>query len=273
MITRIIIFCYGIACYGAFLAAFVYLAGFLANFAVPRSVDVGTSMGGAGALLVNVGLLLLFGIQHSVMARPAFKRQWTRLIPEPMERSTYVLISSIVLAALFVFWQPLPDAIWEAESLPGKLLGWGAYGAGLGLVLASTLLIDHLELFGLKQVICQLLRRRAVPPQFQVRYLYKFVRHPLYLGWLITVWATPTLSVGHALFAGAMTAYILIAVRFEESDLVDVHGQQYERYRAEAPMLVPRLRGARARRHEPQFPGRDSGNRNGRGAGGHGTAQ
>jgi methanethiol S-methyltransferase len=249
-------FTYGIVCYAIFFAAFLYLIGFLANVAVPKSIDSGaTGLPLAAAALINVVLLLLFGVQHSVMARPGFKQAWTRIVPKSVERSTYVLFSSLLLILLFWAWQPMPQVIWSASTPIGEALGWTVFASGLLLVLVSTFLIDHFELFGLKQVTLNLLAREATSPAFQVRFLYRFVRHPIYLGWILTFWGTPTMTVGHLLFAAVLTGYILVAIRYEERDLISFHGERYERYRAQTPMLVPRP----GRTHPPIAPGTAAG--------------
>ncbi len=239
MLNRIGIFTYGIVCYAVFFFSFLYLIGFVANFAVPRSIDVGTSIGGMGAIFINLGLLLLFGLQHSVMARPGFKKRWTQIVPASAERSTYVLFSSLVLILMYAAWQPLPGVVWGSSDAITTSIGYAGMALGFVLVLIATFLIDHFDLFGLKQVTLKLLQRRQTPAPFQVRYLYKFVRHPLYLGWLIAFWVTPVMTLGHLIFALGMTAYILIAVQYEERDLIDAFGEDYQRYRAQVPMLVP----------------------------------
>jgi methanethiol S-methyltransferase len=238
---RAFAFVYGIACYAIFFAAFLYLIGFLANLWVPKSIDVGgAGLPLAAAAVVNLALLLLFGVQHSVMARPGFKKIWTRIVPRSVERSTYVLISSLLLVLLYWAWQPMPQVVWAAATPFGAALGWSVFGSGLVLVLVSTFLIDHFDLFGLKQVTLNLLKRRPAHPSFQVRYLYRYVRHPIYLGWILAFWGTPVMTVGHLMFAAVLTGYIVVAIRFEERDLVSFHGDHYRRYREEVPMLVPR---------------------------------
>lgn len=250
MINRIGIFVYGVLSYALFFGTFLYLVGFLANVIVPTSIDVGESVGGITAVAVNVSLVALFGLQHSVMARKGFKRALTRWLPTAMERSTYVVMSSLVLVVLYLAWQPMPSVVWQFPSAVGSNIAWGIYVGGLGLVLLSTFLIDHFELFGLKQVFQNLLGRLPKPVSFQVRFLYRFVRHPLYLGWLFVFWATPVMTQGHLLFALGMSVYIFIGIRYEEKDLVDTHGVDYERYRDEVPMLVPKL----DKPHTPVLP-------------------
>ena len=252
---RVGVLVFSIACYAAFLLAFLYLLGFLGNLQVtpltgalpgladwvPYSIDLGRDMGSLGAaLLINVALIALFGLQHSVMARPAFKRAWTRLVPETAERSTYVLIASAVLAFIMWQWRPIPSpVIWQAETTATATIGWGVMALGVAVLLWATFLIDHFELLGLRQGWDTLRGRALQTPAFVTPHLYQFVRHPQYLGWLLIFWGTPTMTAGHLLFAAGMSGYILIAIRFEERDLVKHIGDDYERYRQEVPALVP----------------------------------
>jgi protein-S-isoprenylcysteine O-methyltransferase Ste14 len=249
---RIAAVVYGAACYGIFFVTFLYLIGFVANLVVPKSIDSGTAGSVAGALAVNALLLALFGVQHSVMARPGFKAVWTRVVPKAVERSTYVLASSLALILLVVAWQPLPQAIWDVQSEPGHTLLLAGYFLGYGLVLYSTLLIDHFDLFGLRQVVLYFRRRAYSEKSFVTPSLYRFIRHPLYVGWFATFWVTPTMSVGHLLYAVAMTGYILIAVRYEERDLAAMLGEPYRRWRARTPAFVPRIGAARPGAVKPQ---------------------
>jgi protein-S-isoprenylcysteine O-methyltransferase Ste14 len=235
---------YGVACYALFFGTFLYLVAFLADFAVPKTVDSGVATDVGRALLVNAALLALFGLQHSVMARPGWKRAWTRFVPAPVERSTYVLASSLVLIVLFWQWQPIAAPVWELESAPLRVAVYGLYGFGVALVLYSTLLIDHFDLFGLRQVALYFRRRSYSERHFVMPVLYRFLRHPLYLGWLITFWAAPTLTAGHLLFALGMSAYILVAIPLEERDLEALHGESYRAWRERTPMFVPRPRGS-----------------------------
>jgi protein-S-isoprenylcysteine O-methyltransferase Ste14 len=237
---------YGVVCYALFFATFLYLVAFLADFAVPKTVDSGVATDLGRAFLVNTALLVLFGVQHSVMARPGFKRAWTRIVPAPVERSTYVLASSLVLIVLFWQWQPVAAPVWEIESGVGRALMYGVYGAGVGLVLFSTMLIDHFDLFGLRQVVLYFRRRSYSEKRFVMPILYRFLRHPLYLGWLIVFWAAPTMTAGHLFFALGMSAYILLAIPLEERDLAELHGESYRAWRERTPAFVPRLRGAAA---------------------------
>ncbi|HMN44039.1 MAG TPA: isoprenylcysteine carboxylmethyltransferase family protein [Povalibacter sp.] len=238
---RLLIFLYGIASYAVFLATFLYAIGFIGNLWVPKSMDSVRDAPLANALLVDLGLLTLFALQHSVMARPAFKRWWTRLIPHAAERSTYVLFSSLALIALFSFWQPLGGVVWEVASPLARGALHAAYAFGWGLVLVATFLINHFDLFGLRQVWLQLLGKPYTPLKFATPAPYRIVRHPLYVGWLIVFWATPVMTVTHLFFALVTTAYILVAIQFEERDLVAAH-PEYENYRRRVPMLIPRLK-------------------------------
>lgn len=245
---------FGAVSYGIFFASFLYLVGFLGGVAVPKSVDSGAGGPIGAALLVNTALLLLFGVQHSVMARPAFKKWWTRFVPQPIERSTYVLASSAVLIALFAWWQPISAPVWEIANPVARTAMMALFFGGVGLVLFSTFLIDHFDLFGLRQVVLHFRRRDYSEKHFVMPVLYRFIRHPLYVGWAIAFWSTPTLSVGHALFASAMTVYILIAIRYEERDLAAALGEPYRRWRAATPMFVPRVRTRRGRAQSPATP-------------------
>ena len=233
---------YGVTSYALFLGTFLYTAGFLVNLGVPKSIDSGEPIGTGIAAAIDLGLLALFAIQHSGMARPGFKHVLTRFLPRSIERATYVLLSSVAMIAVMTFWQPIEGAIWHAADGPGLWLGYGAFALGLGLVLYSTMLISHLELFGLRQVWDQLRQRPARDAAFVTPSLYRYVRHPLYVGWLVTLWATPSMTTGHLLFASVCTAYILVAVQLEENDLIRVFGDRYRAYRRSTPMLVPRPR-------------------------------
>lgn len=253
--ARIFVLLFSIASYGFFLLVFLYLLAFLANLQttalaaawpaleawIPYSIDVGRQAGSLGAAVsINLGLIALFGLQHTVMARQGFKAAWTRIVPREAERSVYVLLSSIVLAILMWQWRPMPEAVlWHADAAWTTVLGWGVMIAGVAILLLSTFLIDHFDLFGLKQAWIAFARRTFEPPRFKTPFLYKWVRHPLYVGWLGIFWGTPHMSLGHLLFAAAMSAYIFIAIRYEERDLISFHGQAYERYRQEVPMIVP----------------------------------
>lgn len=238
--NRVIAFIYGVLCYAIFFVAFLYLIGFLGNFVVPKSIDSGPSTATGLALLINIGLIALFGLQHSVMARPAFKEPWTRLVPKSVERSTYVLLTSLILFLLYWQWRPMTQVIWQADAAWSQAILWGVFWAGFGLVLVSTFIIDHFDLFGLRQVTLPLMRKEYTHPSFKVTFLYKIVRHPLYVGWFLAFWGTPTMTLGHLVFAAGLSAYILVAIRYEERDLVEFLGDDYARYRERVPMLIPR---------------------------------
>jgi len=242
MIGRIASFAYGVVSYAIFFVTFLYAIGFVANVGVPTSLDAGASGPFWQALLVNVGLLALFAVQHSVMARPGFKRAWTRIVPEPIERSTYVLFSSVALILLFWLWQPMGGVIWDVTSPAARALLQGLCMLGFLTVLVSTCLINHFDLFGLRQVWLHLRGRPYTHVPFRTPGPYRLVRHPLYVGWLLAFWAAPTMTVAHLVFALTTTAYILVAIQLEESDLVDAYGATYQSYRSQVGMLTPRLR-------------------------------
>ncbi len=240
LFQRSLLLLYGVICYAAFTAVSIYAAGFLGNFWVPKSIDAEPVLLFWQALLVNLGLLTVFAIQHSAMARPAFKRWWRRYVPEAAERSTYVLFSSLALALLFAWWQPMGGVIWRVESPLARGFIHAVYALGWALVLSSTYLINHFDLFGLRQVWLHFRRRPYTALGFGTPGLYRFVRHPIYVGWLLAFWATPAMTVAHLVFTLGTTAYILLAIRWEERDLIDAHGKDYLRYRETVPMLVPR---------------------------------
>jgi methanethiol S-methyltransferase len=239
MLKRVAVFVYGVACYGAFFATFLYAVGFIGNLVVPKSMDSPAQMPFLYALGIDVLLLGIFAVQHSVMARPWFKRAWTRIVPEPAERSTYVLLSSLALIALFAFWQPLGGTVWDIQGLVARSLMYDFFGLGFGLVLMATFLINHFDLFGLRQVWLYLRGQPYTNLSFRTPLFYKYVRHPLYVGWMMAFWFTPTMSAAHLLFAFMTTAYMLIAIRWEENDLIMAHGEKYARYRETVPMLIP----------------------------------
>ena len=239
MLKRLSIFLYGVVSYAIFFATFLYAVGFIGNFAVPRTLDGPPAVSFLAALLIDLGLLGLFAVQHSVMARPGFKRWFTKWIPEPAERSTYVLLSSLALIVLFAWWQPLGGMVWNVTDATLRGVFWGGFAFGWLLVLVSTFLINHFDLFGLRQVWLQLRGRPYTHLAFGTPGPYRLVRHPLYVGWLFAFWATPTMSISHLVFAIATTGYILIAIRFEERDLVAHHGKIYQEYVEKVPMLVP----------------------------------
>jgi protein-S-isoprenylcysteine O-methyltransferase Ste14 len=236
---RIAAFIYGTVTYAVMFITFLYLFGFLANVLVPKGVDDGTAGPFALALLINLGLIVVFGIQHSVMARPGFKKWWTRIVPEPIERSTYVLISTLLFILLFWAWQPMTAVIWDVQSAWAQNTIWGIFLAGIVLLFASTFVINHFDLFGLRQIWLNLTQKPYIYLKFKVTWFYKFVRHPLYVGWIMIFWATPHMTFGHLLLAVGMSAYILIAIRYEERDLVEFHGNAYRDYQRKVPMLVP----------------------------------
>lgn len=238
---RVLSLLYGIVCYAIFFLTFLYLVGFLSNLVVPRSIDVGPEAATAIAFVTNLALIALFGVQHSVMARPGFKERWIKIVPASIERSTYVLIASAILILLYWQWRPMTGVIWEAESAWGQNLGYAILFGGILIVLLSTFIIDHFDLFGLRQVWLNLRQREYTHPGFKVRFFYKFVRHPLYVGWIMSFWGTPRMTTGHLLFAVGMTAYILIAIRYEERDLETFLGDNYVQYRKKVPMLIPKF--------------------------------
>jgi len=240
--SRGAILLYGIATYLFFLAVFVYTIGFVGGFIVPKHIENGLPGDTPSAILVDLVLLALFAIQHSVMARPAFKRWWTQIIPAAAERSTFVLCASALLALIVWQWRPVPGVVWEVESPMGVAVLHGLYFLGWGIVLYATVLIDHFELFGVRQTIDYAFGRPARQTQFTERSLYRVVRHPLMLGFLIAFWAAPVMSPGRLLFAGVITAWVLLAIRIEEKTLVEAHGELYEGYRRRVPALLPRLR-------------------------------
>lgn len=232
---------YGMFCYLIFFGTFVYAIGFVANVGVPKSIDSGAPVDVWASLAINVGLLALFGIQHSVMARPAFKRWWTRFVPEHVERSTYVLFASLALILLYWQWRPMAEPIWSITTEPYRTLLWVGLGLGWTLVLVSTFMISHAHLFGVRQVADYFGRRTPSQPGFQTPGLYRQMRHPIMTGFLIAFWSTPDMTLGHLLFAVITTGYILVALRLEERDLIAAFGERYRRYREQVPMFFPRL--------------------------------
>jgi methanethiol S-methyltransferase len=239
--NRILTISYGAASYLIFLAAFLYAIGFVGDILVPRSVDAGIAAPLGEALIVNVLLLGLFAVQHSLMARPAFKRWWTRFVPKTIERSTYVLVSSLLLFLLFWQWRTMPAVVWDVTWPAGRAGLWVMFAVGWSMVLAATFMISHFDLFGLRQVYLAWRGQPYTDLEFRTTLLYRLVRHPIMLGFIIAFWATPTMTAGHLLFAVATTAYILIALQLEEHDLVAGLGDQYREYRSRVPMLLPWL--------------------------------
>jgi len=237
---------YGGAVYLLFFGTFLYAIAFVGNLPVPKTIDGGAESALVPTLVIDTLLLGLFALQHSVMARPAFKRWWARFVPAAVERTTYVLLASLALVALFVHWRPILMPVWSVTDPLAVFLIDAVFWLGWGLVLLSTFLINHFELFGLRQVWARLRGRTLPPPAFRTPFVYKRVRHPIYLGFLLAFWAAPTMTAGHLLFALATTGYILIGIWLEERDLVDLFGDQYRRYREQVSMLIP-LPGRKAR--------------------------
>jgi protein-S-isoprenylcysteine O-methyltransferase Ste14 len=230
---------YGAFCYVLFLLTFLYAVGFVGNIVAPKSIDIGSAVSSIEALVVDLILLGLFAIQHSVMARPAFKRWWTLFVPRAMERSTYVLASSLVLILLFWQWRPIHEVIWLVNNPTGSAILIAFFWIGWAIVLVSTFLINHFDLFGLQQVLANWQRTKYQPPDFRTPLFYKWMRHPLYFGFLLAFWSTPMMSAGHLLFALATTGYIFIGIQLEEHDLITFHGDAYVRYRKKVSMIVP----------------------------------
>ena len=236
--SRILAPLYGAASYVVFLASFLYAIAGLGNFLVPKTIDSGPGAGLAEALVVNLALLTAFALQHSIMARPGFKRWWTRFVPPPVERATFVLCASLLLFAVCLGWRPLTQVVWHAEG-GGALALWALFTLGWLIVLSATFMINHFELFGLRQVWLEARGRPYVAPRYVERFFYRFVRHPIMLGFLVAFWSAPTMTLGHLLFAGVTTAYILVALQLEERDLLEEHGASYASYRERVPMLIP----------------------------------
>ena len=237
--AQVLTLVYGLVAYAVFLGAFLYAIGFVGNIAVPKSIDSGATFPLVSSLLVNVLLMSAFAIQHSVMARPAFKRWWTQIVPKQAERSTYVLLASLLLLLLYWQWRPLPDVVWDTTGTALGTVLLGLFGLGWVVVLLSTFMINHFDLFGLRQVTLYFQRQPYTQVSFVTKGLYKVIRHPIMLGFIIAFWATPLMSVGHLLFAAVTTTYILVAIQFEEHDLLAADRTTYQRYRDETRMLIP----------------------------------
>jgi protein-S-isoprenylcysteine O-methyltransferase Ste14 len=236
---RMFFLLYGLVAYALFLAAILYGIGFVGNLWVPKGIDGGPPGQIAPTVLIDLSLLLLFAVQHNVMARPWFKQWWTRFVPRPIERSTYVAVSSLILLFLYWQWRPWPESVWEVDSPFGRRVIWVLYFLGWALVFYSSSVIDHMELFGLKQVWTYFQGREMATAPFSERSIYRWVRHPLMLGFIIAFWSAPTMSLGRLLFALVTTAWILIAIRIEERDLEAYLGEPYSDYRRRTPMLLP----------------------------------
>jgi protein-S-isoprenylcysteine O-methyltransferase Ste14 len=245
---------YGIGAYASFLVTILYAIGFVGNLVVPKSIDSGLAAPLVESVVVDVLLLGLFALQHSVMARPGFKHWWTRFVPRSVERSTYVLFASSVLLLLYWQWRPIPAPIWTVDGPVTAAILHAIFWLGWAMLVVSTFLISHFELFGLSQVFARLIGREPSAPQFRTPLLYRHVRHPIYLSFLLAFWATPTMTAGHLLFSAATTAYILIAIQLEERDLIGMFGDQYRRYRGQVAMLLPLPGGKRADRVAGQAP-------------------
>jgi len=238
---RILFFTYGVGCYLLFLATYAYLACFVGNFVVPRTINTGPAAPPIWATAIDIALLVAFGLQHSVMARPAFKARWTQLVPQPIERSTYVLASCLVLIALMWFWRPIDVVVWNVSTSVGWWLAMTLFAIGWLLVPLVSIAISHFDLFGMRQVWLHLVGREYTSLAFRTPFPYNMVRHPLYIGWALAFWAIPTMTLGHLLFAITLTAYMILAAQIEERDLIHHFGAKYQEYRHRVPMFVPRL--------------------------------
>jgi protein-S-isoprenylcysteine O-methyltransferase Ste14 len=245
MTKRLAVFAYGVVSYAACLLVFLYAVGFIGNFYVPRSLDSAAQVPFTQALMIDALLLAAFAVQHSLMARPAFKRVLTRFIPEAAERSTYVLASNLAMIALFAWWQPIGGTVWNVTGPVARYAITSVFFLGFGLVLMATLLINHFDLFGLRQVWLYLVGKPYTQLEFRTPLFYKYVRHPLYIGWLMFFWAAPVMTSAHLLFSIMTTAYIVTAIHWEERDLIAIHGRLYEDYRKNVPKLIPSFVGYR----------------------------
>ena len=232
---------YGLFAYLGFVGILLYTIGFLGGFVVPKTINSGPETPFALALAINIALLVVFALQHSIMARPGFKKWWTQTLPQPIERSTYVFLSNVVMVLLLWLWRPMPGVIWDVQNSVGSTVLWILFGGGWCLLLATSWVIDHFDLFGLRQVYLYARGKTYKPPHFKESLFYKTVRHPLMVGWLLGFWSTPHMTVGHLVFAIGTTVYILVAIQIEEHDLVKFHGEDYVDYRRRVPMLIPFL--------------------------------
>jgi protein-S-isoprenylcysteine O-methyltransferase Ste14 len=233
---------FALVAYAIFFATFLYLIAFVGDIPVMmRTVDYGPSAPPLTALVIDVALIALFGVQHSVMARQGFKRWWTRIVPEPAERSVYVLVASLALLILMTFWRPIDGTVWSVDNQIGRMILWALFLLGWGIVLISTFLLNHFELFGLQQAWFHLRGRKAEAPTLRQPMFYKWVAHPLYSGFFLAFWSTPHMTYGHLLLAAGVSAYMLIAIRYEERDLISFYGEEYTRYRNTVGMLLPRF--------------------------------
>jgi protein-S-isoprenylcysteine O-methyltransferase Ste14 len=236
---RLIALLYGLVSYVIFFVTFLYAIGFVTGLAVPKTIDTGSVGPLVESLVVDLVLMSVFALQHSIMARKQFKQWWTRFVPKSVERSTYVLLSSLALVLLFGYWRPIPTTVWDVADPELALAVIGLAFVGFLIVLSSTFMINHFELFGLHQVASNLVGHQAPAPRFRTPLYYKFVRHPIYLGFIIAFWAAPTMTVGHLLFAAVTTSYIVVGILLEERDLIELFGDEYRRYRQRVSMLVP----------------------------------
>lgn len=242
MLDRITTFTFGVVAYLAFFATLLYFMGWIVGIGVPVPLDAPAAINTWQALAIDTGLMALFGLQHSVMARPGFKAWWTQFVPARLERSVYVLLSSVALFIMMAFWQPLGGVLWSVQGEAARNAIYALFGLGWAILFLATFLINHFDLFGLRQVWLHLVQKPYTELKFGTPFLYRFVRHPLYVGWLLIFWAAPTMTIAHLVLALGLTAYILIAIPLEERDLMRVH-REYAEYRERVPMLIPKIGG------------------------------